>query len=154
MTIACVKLTQNQPPPKEIQTDLPDEHRYKNSQYHIHKLRVWRGGSVVKDTCSSYRGPRFDTQHPHCSSQPFANSVPGHPMPSSGFLGTWHIWCIDIHAGTTPIGINNLNSSQAFFEITFLKISKYNSSNIWAKRYHMIILVDRKKNFDRVQHPL
>jgi hypothetical protein len=28
-------------------------------------LRGWRDGAVVKSTCSSCRGPRFNSQHKH-----------------------------------------------------------------------------------------
>lgn len=42
--------------------------------------RGWRGGSVVKITCSCGR-PRFGPQHPHGDSQPCINSSSrGHPL--------------------------------------------------------------------------
>ena len=47
----------------------------------------WRGGSEIKSTGLSFRGPGFRSQHPHGSWQSFVTLVPGHPMPSSGLHG-------------------------------------------------------------------
>ena len=44
----------------------------------------WRNGSGFKSTGCSCRGPGFDSQHPHGSSQVCASPVPGDLMPSSG----------------------------------------------------------------------
>ena len=59
-----------------------------------------REGSVVKSTDCSYRRPRFYSQHPHDSLQPFVIPVPEDLTPSSGPCRyqacTWHI---DIHVG-------------------------------------------------------
>jgi hypothetical protein len=38
-------------------------------------------------TGCSYRGPRFNSPHPHGSSQLLTTPVPGDPVPSSGFHG-------------------------------------------------------------------
>ena len=41
-----------------------------------------RGGLADKNTGCSYRGPRFNFQHPPDSSQLSISPVPGHPTPS------------------------------------------------------------------------
>jgi hypothetical protein len=41
------------------------------------KMGGWRDGSVVKSTGCSSRGPRFNSQHLHGSSQLSATPVPG-----------------------------------------------------------------------------
>ena len=41
----------------------------------------WRDSSVVKSTDYSSRGPRFNSQHPHGSSQLSVTPVPGDPTP-------------------------------------------------------------------------
>ena len=51
----------------------------------------WRDGSVVKSTGCSSRGPQFNSQHPHGSSQLSVTPASGDPTPS------------DIHAGKTPV---------------------------------------------------
>ena len=38
---------------------------------------IWRDGSLVKSTICSCRGPRFNSQHPHGSSQLSVTPVPG-----------------------------------------------------------------------------
>ena len=45
--------------------------------------RVGRDGSQVTSTGCSSRGPRFNSQHPHGSSQPCMIPVPGVLIPSS-----------------------------------------------------------------------
>ena len=55
--------------------------------------RDWRDGSGVKSTGCSYRGPRFNSLHPHGGSQPSITPVPGDPMPSSNLQGHQaHMW--------------------------------------------------------------
>jgi len=41
----------------------------------------WRDGSVVRNTVCSSRGPEFNSQHPHGSSQPSVTPLPGDPTP-------------------------------------------------------------------------
>jgi hypothetical protein len=57
-----------------------------------------KDGRAVKSTGYSSRGPGFDSQHQHGSSQP---CVTGIPLLAS--LGTAHKWCIDMHGCKTPI---------------------------------------------------
>ena len=46
------------------------------------KPRGWRDGSEVGSTVCPSRGPRFNSQHPHGSSQLSVNPVPGSLTPS------------------------------------------------------------------------
>ena len=46
-----------------------------------------KDGSVVKSSGGSFRGPRFDSQHPHGSSQPYVRSVSVTPASSFGLTG-------------------------------------------------------------------
>lgn len=46
-------------------------------------------GSAVKSTGCFSRGPGFNSQCPHGSSQQSIASVPGDPMPSSGLYGLY-----------------------------------------------------------------
>lgn len=53
----------------------------------------WRDGSVVKNACCSYKGPRFGAHQPHIGSQPSLSPVPGHLMSSSDIRGHQaHTW--------------------------------------------------------------
>ncbi|CAO2583729.1 17-beta-hydroxysteroid dehydrogenase 13 [Lemmus lemmus] len=45
-------------------------------------LRGWRDGSAVGSSDCSSRGPGFDSQHPHGSSQLSVTPVPRDPTPS------------------------------------------------------------------------
>jgi hypothetical protein len=46
---------------------------------------------------------RFNSQIPHCSSQPSITPVPWYPFPSSDFhRHQAHRWCTDIHTDRTP----------------------------------------------------
>lgn len=69
-------------------------------------LRIWRGGSVVKTTSCSSRGPRFDSQHSHRSSQHSRPPDPENPTPSPDLFRdhAW-VWYKDIHEGRTLIHI-------------------------------------------------
>lgn len=59
-------------------------------------------GLVAKNSCS-YRGPVFDSHHPHGSSQSSTTLVPGSPMPSD-FKGCQRgMWCTYVHARKTSI---------------------------------------------------
>lgn len=42
----------------------------------------WRGGSAVRNTHCSSRGPLFGSQNPHGYSQMSVTLVPGDPIPS------------------------------------------------------------------------
>jgi hypothetical protein len=57
-----------------------------------------------KSTGSSSRGPAFDSQHPHCSSQPSITPVLGYLVLSSG-LYRLMLHGTDIPTGKTPIYI-------------------------------------------------
>ena len=54
----------------------------------------WRVDSVVKNTCCSSRGPKFNSEHLCGHSQPLIIPVPKNLMPSSDFCGhqtyTWY----------------------------------------------------------------
>jgi hypothetical protein len=39
---------------------------------------------MAKNTSCSLKGPSFNSQHPHGSSQPSTTPVPGDPVPSAG----------------------------------------------------------------------
>lgn len=47
----------------------------------------WKDGSVVKNTCCSYRGHGFKSQHPSDGSEPSIIPVPDDLMPSSDLQG-------------------------------------------------------------------
>lgn len=47
--------------------------------------RWWRDNSAVKSICCSYRGLRFNSQHPHSASQLSITLIQGDLMPSSDF---------------------------------------------------------------------
>lgn len=50
--------------------------------------------------CSSFKGPGFNFQHTHDSSQPSVTPVLEDPVNSSGFHGhEAHTWCTDTHVG-------------------------------------------------------
>lgn len=51
--------------------------------------RGWRDGSAVKDTDYSFRGHKFDSQHPQGSLPASITLIPEDQMPSSGFHGHW-----------------------------------------------------------------
>jgi hypothetical protein len=56
---------------------------------HQDKKSVWTGvggGSTVKSSGCSGRGPGFDSQHPHDYPQPYGTPTPGDLAPSSGLL--------------------------------------------------------------------
>lgn len=49
----------------------------KDLRFHSECNGKRRGGSVIKNTCCSWRGPRFSSQHLHDSSHRFVIPVPG-----------------------------------------------------------------------------
>lgn len=54
----------------------------------------------------AFRGPTFDTQHPHSGSQPLKTSGPGNPMLSSGPQGHQTcMWCTEIHVGKNTLSL-------------------------------------------------
>ena len=58
----------------------------------------------LRSTGCSSRGPRFNSQHPHGSSQVSVTPVPGDLIPSSGLHGHQaHTWCTYIHVDRTHI---------------------------------------------------
>lgn len=69
-------------------------------------LRIWRCGSVVKTTSCSFRGPRFDSQDSHGSSQPSLTPDPETPTPSPDLFRdhAW-VWHKDMHESKTLIHI-------------------------------------------------
>ena len=62
----------------------------------------WRDSSAVKNTDCSFRGPGFNSQHPHDSSQPSITPVPRDLMPSCG-LPQHCTHMAHRHANKTPI---------------------------------------------------
>ena len=61
-----------------------------------------KDGSVVTNTGCFFRGPRFDSQHPHSSSQPSVTPVPGCLRSPSGLQKHQiHMWCANKHSGKT-----------------------------------------------------
>lgn len=63
-------------------------------------------------TCSSYRGPRFGSQHPHNCLQPSASSAPGDLISSLTPVGTAHMWCTDIQCRQNTQTQNKINSKK------------------------------------------
>jgi hypothetical protein len=61
--------------------------------YHTHTQRGegWRSGLAVKNNGYSSRGPRFNSQYPHDSSELSVKPVPGRTTPSSGYY--MHMVC-------------------------------------------------------------
>jgi hypothetical protein len=70
---------------------------------------------MAKNTGCSYRGPKFESQHPHSSLQPSVTPVPGDPTFSSDFH--WHqahMWHTYLHTHKT----HNTHDNFFFFEKT------------------------------------
>ena len=66
-------------------------------------------GSVVKDTCSSYRGPRFDSQHPMAVHNIFKLHFQGVQCPILTSVGPAGTGYTDTRAGKIPIYIKSSN---------------------------------------------
>lgn len=66
----------------------PHFRKIKKRRYKIHEVGVGGDSSAVKSAgCGSTRGPRFNSPHPHGSSQLQVTSVPGDLMTPSGLCG-------------------------------------------------------------------
>lgn len=81
-------------------------------------IRGCRDVSEVKDTCYSFKGSRFDSQHTHGRSQPSATLVPGDPMAFCGRLAhRTHV--VHRYAGkiNTQNKINKITSIDDFMDL-------------------------------------
>lgn len=81
-------------------------------------IRGCRDVSEVKDTCYSFKGSRFDSQHTHGRSQPSATLVPGDPMAFCGHLAhRTHV--VHRYAGkiNTQNKINKITSIDDFMDL-------------------------------------
>lgn len=57
---------------------------------------------MVKNTCYSWRGPQFSSQHSHDGSQTSMIPVQKDLVPSSDLGGHQvHVWCTNIYTGKT-----------------------------------------------------
>lgn len=54
-------------------------------------FKAWRNGLVVKSSCCFWRGPGFNSQHPHGGSQPSLTTLTG------VFMGSSHPWGHQTH---------------------------------------------------------
>jgi hypothetical protein len=74
--------------------------------FKFNDMRGWRNDSVFRSVGFSSKGPGFDSQHPHDSSQLCLTSDPGGMVPFSGlYKHQAYIWYTNIHAGKTPVHI-------------------------------------------------